>query len=320
MNILITGGAGYIGSTVAWYFIDKGHKVTIIDNLKNGTLLNIPRKANFIKSDINNINRLNKLINVHYDVVLHFAGLKNNIESFKKKKKYIYNNFNKSKKFIEFCISKGINNFIFSSTAAIYGSKQTKIKEDMKLKPISPYAISKFKLEKFFLEKKKINYVILRYFNVAGVEKKSRCGFSNKNDNSLFYNLCISYLNNKIFNIFGNNLKTVDGTPIRDFIYVSDLAKIHYFFSKQINKNNYRLILNCGYGRGTSVLEVVNTFNKIFIKKVNYKFLKKRDGDINYSVADNSKLLRLFNLKYNKITKIKIMIKTSVNWIKKLNR
>ena len=122
-----------------------------------------------------------------------------------RKKKYIYNNFNKSKKFIEFCISKGINNFIFSSTAAIYGSKQTKIKEDMKLKPISPYAISKFKLEKFFF-KKKINYVILRYFNVAGVEKKSRCGFSNKNDNSLFYNLCISYLNNKIFNIFGNNL------------------------------------------------------------------------------------------------------------------
>ena len=87
MNILITGGAGYIGSTVAWYFIDKGHKVTIIDNLKNGTLLNIPRKANFIKSDINNINKLNKLINVRYDVVLHFAGLKNNIESFKKKKK-----------------------------------------------------------------------------------------------------------------------------------------------------------------------------------------------------------------------------------------
>ena len=228
-------------------------------------------KPNFIKSDINNINRLNKLINVHYDVVLHFAGLKNNIESFKKKK-YIYNNFNKSKKFIEFCISKGINNFIFSSTAAIYGSKQTKIKEDMKLKPISPYAISKFKLEKFFLEKKKINYVILRYFNVAGVEKNQDAASQIRMIIVYFYNLCISYLNNKIFNIFGNNLKTVDGTPIRDFIYVSDLAKIHYFFSKQINKNNYRLILNCGYGRGTSVLEVVNTFNKIFIKKLIINF------------------------------------------------
>ncbi len=178
MKILITGGAGYIGSTVAWMFLDKGHEVTIIDNLTRGNLSNVPKKCEFIKSDIANTKLLKKnLKNNYYDVVLHFAAYTDNKESVLKKKLYIQNNYNKSIVFFKICIEKGIKNFIFSSSAAIYGLSSIKVSEGLKPKPLAPYGKSKLKFEMFLKKyKKEINYVMIRYFNVVGVEKKMRCG------------------------------------------------------------------------------------------------------------------------------------------------
>ena len=237
MHVLITGGAGYIGSTVAWMFIDRGHKVTIIDNLVSGNLSNIPKKSRFIKSDIADIKKLKKYLNEDYDVVLHFAALINNQESISKKKIYFENNYKKSKIFFDYCIKIGIKNFIFSSTAAVYGSSNKSVNEKSKTKPLAPYGKSKLKFEKY-LEKldKKINYVILRYFNVVGAEKKMRCGFKIKKNKALFNNLCKSFLENRKFYIYGNNFNTKDGTSVRDYIYISDLSEVHYRFAKKILK------------------------------------------------------------------------------------
>ena len=321
MKVLITGGAGYIGSSVAWMFIDKGHHVTIIDNLISGKLSNIPKKSKFIKSDIANINKLKKLLNKEYDVVLHFAALINNEESLSKEKLYLKNNFHKSKIFLNFCINKGIKNFIFSSSAAVYGPSKKSVNENFKTKPITPYGKSKLKFEKFLEKsKKKINFVILRYFNVVGAEEKMRCGFEIKKNKSLFNNLCKAFVHKKKFFIFGNNFNTSDGTPVRDYVHIKDLSKIHYKFAKIISYKKINLIINCGYGTGYSVLDVVKKFNSLFNKKIVFQFKEKRKNDIEYSVASTKKLKKFLLIKKSK-NQLTSMIKSSLIWyIKSLEK
>ena len=321
MKILITGGAGYIGSTVAWMFVDKGHKVTIIDNLSRGNLSNLPKKCKFIKSDIANIKLLKKSLKDNfYDVVLHFAAYTDNKESVSKKKLYLNNNYKKSQIFLRICVDKGIKNFIFSSSAAVYGLSNIKVNENLKPKPLAPYGKSKLNFE-IFLEKfkNKINFVIIRYFNVVGVEKKMRCGFG-KYNKSLFYNLCQSYIKNNDFYIFGKDFNTKDGTAIRDYLYVSDLAKVHYKFAKFINKRKLKLVVNCGYGKGYSVLEVLNKFNSLLKNKINYYYKNRRKNEMGYSCANTKKLKKFHNFKNTK-NKLSLMIRSSLIWYKQnLNR
>ena len=317
MKILTTGGAGYIGSTVAWMFLDKGHDVTIVDNLTRGNLFNVPKKCKFIRSDISNISLLKKSLKKNYfDVVLHFAAYTDNKESVSKNKLYLKNNYYKSKVFFKICIEKGIKNFIFSSSAAIYGLSNIKVREDLKPKPLAPYGKSKLKFETYLKKyKKDINYVMIRYFNVVGVEKKMRCGFG-KYNKSLFYNLCESHIKKKKFSIFGKNFKTKDGTAIRDYIHVSDLSKVHYQFAKIIKKKGLKLIINCGYGKGYSVLEVVNKFNRYLDKKVTFEFKGQRKNEMGYSCANTKKLKKFYNFKNTK-RKLSLMINSSLIWYKK---
>tara|TARA_B100000768_G_C11241265_1_gene359642 strand:- start:263 stop:1249 length:987 start_codon:yes stop_codon:yes gene_type:complete len=321
MKVLITGGAGYIGSSIAWYFIDRGHKVTIIDSLVTGKLSNVPKKSKFIKSDIADVKNLSILLNENYDVVLHFAALIDNSESISKPKLYLTNNYIKSKIFLKLCIKKGIKNFIFSSSASVYGLSNRRVNETSNTKPLAPYGKSKLKFEKYLEKsKKEINYVILRYFNVVGVEEKMRCGFEIIKNKSLFNNLCKSYVDNKKFFIFGKDFATKDGTTIRDYIFIRDLSNIHYKFSKIIRKQKLKLIVNCGYGNGYSVLDVINKFNSVLEKKINFEFKSRRKNEIEYSVADNTKIRKFFKLK-NTNNKFLLMIQTSLNWyIKILNK
>lgn len=318
MRVLITGGAGYIGSSVAWMFIDRGHEVTIIDNLKTGKKRNIPVKSKFINCDISNLNRLKKSLKENYDVVLHFAALINNQESIKKKKEYLDNNYNKSKIFLKFCHEKGIKNFIFSSSAAVYGSSKKSVHEKSKTNPLAPYGKSKLKFEKYLEKfKSEINYVILRYFNVVGVEKKMRCGFEIKKNKSLFNNLCSSALNKKNFKIFGNDFNTKDGTAVRDFIYISDLSEVHYSFAKILMKKSINSVFNCGYGKGYSVKEVIDTFNEILDKKISFKIGPRRVGDSKMIVANTSKFNNFFLWK-PKFNNLKYILKTAYEWEKKI--
>ena len=318
MKALVTGGAGYIGSTVSNYLLDRGHDVTIIDNLSTGNKKNIPKKAKFHKVDISNTKKIQKIIlKKKFDVVFHFAALINNEESIKYPKKYFENNFSKGKIFFENCIKNKINRFIYSSTAAVYGNKNKRVNEKDNLNPMSPYPKSKLKLENYLKKKENhIGCIILRYFNVAGSDKKLRCGFNVKNGYNLILNLCSSIIKKKKFIINGNDYKTKDGTPIRDYIHVEDLAQIHLLAANLIIKKRVFKIFNCGYGYGFSVKEIFQKFNSITKNKINYKVGKRRKSDIVISISNPNKLMRYTKWKprFNNLTHI---LKSSLNWYKK---
>ena len=237
-NYLLTGGAGYIGSHVAHMLIDKGHKVTIIDSLITGSKKLIPNKANFVQCDISNIKKITQIIKSNdFDIVLHFAGLVKVDESIKFPKKYDDYNYKKAKIFLNICFQNDLKKIIFSSTASVYGNPNgKKVSENNRLKPMNPYAKSKIKLEKYIIKKSKIdniNFIILRYFNVAGADPKKRTGMISKSSTNLIKVLCeVATGKRDKFVVNGNNFNTKDGTTIRDFIHVSDLAEIHYQSAK----------------------------------------------------------------------------------------
>ena len=323
MEILITGGAGYIGSHVAHLLIDKGYKVTVIDSLITGNKKLIPKKANFIKCDISDKKKINLIFNKKkFSVVFHFAGLIRVDESVKFPKKYIFNNYYKSKIFIQTCLRNEIKNIIFSSTAGVYGNtKKKNIKENHKLSPLNPYAKSKILIENYIIKefkKNNLKYIILRYFNVGGADKKKRTGLVSKNSTNLIKVLSeVAFKKNKKIIINGKNYKTLDGTPIRDFIHISDLADIHVKSMKYLIKSKKNGIFNCGYGKGYSVLDIVKTANKLLNNKIKYEFGPRRSGDIQSSVSNPNKFMRILKWKpkYNNINTI---LKSAIEWEMKL--
>ena len=182
---------------------------------------------------------------------------------------------------------------------------------------MSPYPRSKLKLENYLNRKKKnISCIILRYFNVAGSDKKLRCGFNVKNDYNLILNLCTSSIKNRKFVINGNNYKTKDGTPIRDYIHVEDLAKIHLLAANFIIKKKIFKIFNCGYGYGFSVKEIFQKFNSITKNKISYKIGKRRKSDIVISISNPNKLIKYTQWK-PKQNNLSHVLKSSLNWYKK---
>ena len=319
MNILISGGAGYIGSQISHDLIDKGYNITIIDNLSTGNKFFYSTKADFYKCDINNIKIL-KLIfkRKKIDLVIHLAAYISVEESKKKPKKYFYNNYHKTKKFIDFCIKNKIFKFIFSSTGVIYKPSNLKLSENSLLKPQNPYGMSKLLCEKFLLKKKNIMCIILRYFNVAGADLKLRTGpISNFKSTHLIKKIINIYFNKKKkLTIYGNNYNTKDGTAIRDYIHINDLSLIHEKCIKYLlKKKNKVIIFNCGYGKGYSVLDVVNVAKKIF--NFEYIYGKKRDGDSHSLIANNTKIKKELKLNF-KITNLKKILISGILWQKKL--
>ena len=321
MRVLVTGGAGYIGSCVSQYLIDKGNKVIIIDNLSTGLKSNIPKKSKFYKCNIQDTKKINKILSKNkVDIVMHFAAYIDNAESILRPKKYFKNNYLNGKEFFSNCINKGIKKIIYSSTAAVYGNKKKKVNEKDILKPLTPYSSSKVLLEKYLEKNKKdLSCVILRYFNVTGADTQLRCGFDINKGKNLFLNLCHSVTKNKKFKINGKNHNTKDGTTVRDFIHVNDLSEIHYKLSKLMIKKKIFFKLNCGYGFGFSVLEILYKFINLSKKKINYEFVKKRKGDIVVSISNPSKLKKIINWK-PKRQSLNYLVQSSLNWYKKMSK
>ena len=322
-NILLTGGAGYIGSHVTNLLIDKGYSVTVIDSLITGSKNLVNKKAKLIVADIANIKKISQLLkNGNFDLVLHFAGLIRVDESVKKPQKYLNYNFNKSKIFFKTCYDNGVKKIIFSSTASVYGNLlKAKVNEKDRVKPFNPYAISKLLFEKYIIKFSKTNdikYVILRYFNVAGADKKLRSGLISKHSSHLIKIACeVATNKRKKLIINGSNYNTPDGTTIRDYIHVSDLADIHFVTTKYLLKGGTSQIFNCGYGKGFSVKQVINMMNKILKKKLPTSIGKRRKGDIEKIVADVSKFKKFFSWKpkYNSLSTILV---TALKWEQKL--
>ena len=268
MKILLTGGAGYIGSIVANYLLDRGNEVFILDNLSTGSKKLVPKKSKFVKTDISNLKVVNSILSENnFDIIMHFAAFIRVEESVKNKKKYYINNYQKSKIFLNMCLKHNLKNIIFSSTAAVYGNKNIYVNEKTKTNPLNPYAEYKLKLERF-IKKKKFKFIILRYFNVAGADPKLRAGQVSKyRSTHLIKKLCETRLNSTKFNIYGRNYETKDKTAIRDYIHVYDLAIIHLLAAKYLLKKKISNIFNCGYGKGYSVLDIVKCFEEIIKKK-----------------------------------------------------
>ena len=323
-NILITGGAGYIGSNVAYLLIDKGYNVTVIDNLITGNKHLVPPEAKLEICDIAKVNRISEIIqNNKFDLVMHFAGLVKVDESISYPEKYNNYNYEKSKIFLDTCLDNKLNKIIFSSTASVYGNNtKDNVSENDILNPLNPYAISKLKFENYIIDKSKndsLKYIILRYFNVAGAEDKLRTGLIAKSSTNLIKVICeVATKKKDTFIINGNNYDTLDGTPIRDFIHVSDLAEMHYLSAKYLTKDKKSEIFNCGYGKGFSIMEVVNNMNDILQRTLPTKIGKRRDKDIKSSVANVQKFKDHFNWE-PKFNDLKLILKTSYDWEKKLN-
>ena len=325
MKILLTGGAGYIGSHTSLELIDYGHQVTIIDNLVNGSKKLLPSKADFLECDISDEKKIsNLLIKNKFDVVMHFAGYTRVGESTEFPEKYYENNFEKPKKFFDICIKNNLNKFIFSSTGSVYGNVSIKknIPEDYDKNPLNPYSDSKYKLENHLISlsnDKKVSTIILRYFNVAGADKKNRSGLITNPDNLIKAVCEVAVGKRQELIINGNDYNTKDGTTIRDYIHVSDLAEMHILAAENLMKKNLTKIYNCGYGVGFSIGDVVGSMNKILNKNIKIKYGPRRVGDAEYSVSDNTKFLNEFNWtpKMNSLDQILI---TSLDWEKMINK
>ena len=320
-NILVTGGAGYIGSHIIELLVKKKFKVFIYDNLVTGYKKLINKKAVFIKGDIKNSKLLIKTINDNnINSIIHLAGYLNISEGQKNKKKYYKNNVIGTLNLVKACKNSTVKNIIFSSSCSIYGNIKGSVSEKNIPKPKSYYAFTKYKSEeiiKKYGKKFNFKYGILRYFNVAGASPSGKIGEIEKSYGHLIKNLAIqsTKLRPKV-DIFGNNYNTKDGTCIRDYIHVSDLADIHILVLKKISSSKKSLILNCGYGKGYSVKEIVEIFKKIK-KGVIVKYKKKRIGDVAQIYSDNSKLKKILKWK-PKFNNIQTILKSAIKWEKKL--
>ena len=314
-TIIITGGAGYIGSHVAYKMLDLGYKVIIIDNLSTGHKKLIPSKASFYKGDIVNKNFLKKIFRgkkVH--AVFHFAASLSVPESNAFPSKYFKNNVMGTKNLLDTMALYKIKYLVFSSTCAVYGdTKQKKVKENTQCLPKSYYGLTKLQCEnliQLYSQRFKLKYAILRYFNVIGCDSKLRTGIINKG--TLFKTIA-SNVNKKKYelDIYGKNYKTKDQTCIRDYIDVNDLTDLHVEAFDYIKKNR-SILFNCGYQKPLSVLKVLKLFEKIINIKIKKKFKSRRSGDVEKIYCDTTKLKKIFpkfQKKFNTSQSIQNMLK-----------
>ena len=302
MKVLVTGGAGYIGSHAVYLLIEKGYDVVIIDNLSKGFESNIHPKAKFYQVDIRNHNEVNKVFESEKDieVIMHFAGLIVVPESVEKPLEYFDVNTNGVWNLLNIAKNYNVKSFIFSSTAAVYGEpKSIPINEDDEKNPINPYGQSKLAAEYLIQSWAKAfnrQCVIFRYFNVAGAHENGKIGIKGKTLTHLLPLVISSALDlSKTFYIFGNDYETKDGTCIRDFVHVKDLVNAHVLGMEWSLKNNKSDIFNLGTSQGFSVKEVLDKSIETLKININYQIGPRRAGDPGQLFSNNEKATKILH-------------------------
>jgi UDP-glucose 4-epimerase len=299
-KILVTGGAGYIGSHIVHSLCDSGYQVIILDNLSLGIEENIDKRAEFIKGDILNDQDLNKAFSGGIDVVFHFAALKAAGESMDKPGKYAYNNISGTISLLNKMNEKNTKKIVFSSSAAVYGEpRYLPIDEKHPLHPINYYGYTKLAIEEnldWYSKLKNLKFAALRYFNATGYDIQGKIKGKEKNPSNLTPVVMetISGMR-KEMEVYGNDYETPDGTGIRDYIHVNDLADAHISAMHYITEKERSLILNLGTGKGYSVLEIIKIAEKLSGKKVHYKIAPRRKGDPPEVVADRKLADKILN-------------------------
>lgn len=325
MKVLITGGAGYIGSTVATALIEKGHTPIILDKLLKGTRKFTEGKI-FYEGDIADANLVNKIFKEHPDIfcVIHCAALIVVSESVEKPHEYYRENVSKTIKFLKHMVEEGCKNIIFSSSASIYDDAEDfVVYENSKMNPRSAYARTKFMIEMIlqdFAQAYEMKSVALRYFNPIGADPKLRSGNPIKNPSHVLGKLVqVAEGREEVFNITGTDWNTRDGSGLRDYIHVWDLANAHVKavenfdkVFKELNMERGFVPLNVGTGRGTTVKELVTMFENVLGREINKQVSASRDGDVAGAYANVDKALELLEWK-SELT-IEQGIKDALRW------
>ena len=296
MTILVTGGAGYIGSHVVLALLDSGENVVVIDDMSTGHRSAIPNGASLIVADFGERHITKKIINEHkIKSIVHVAGSSVVEDSFRIPMIYYNNNSAKLLNLLETAADNGVEKFIFSSTAAVYGVPATvPVSEDAEPAPISPYGRSKFMSEliiKDVIAAHSMRAVILRYFNVAGADPDGRCGKSISSANHLVKKACQAALGaRRYLDVFGTDYQTHDGTCVRDYVHVSDIADCHVRALKYLSDGGKSNIFNCGYSDGYSVLDVIKTVWRVSGRTFELCRLPRRAGDPPVIIANSEKI------------------------------
>ena len=292
MTVLVTGGAGYIGSHMVWQLLDMGEQVIVLDNLSTGFAFAVPEHVTLVEGDFGDQNLVVGLLKAHnITAIIHFAAKLVVPDSLNDPLGYYLNNVSKARNLIECAVQAKIKHFIFSSTAAVYGEVgDHAVKETAQLNPVSPYGRSKLMVEWILQDTAKaydFNFCVLRYFNVAGSDPQGRVG-QNTRDATLLIKVAVEAAIGKRpqLAVFGTDYPTPDGSGVRDYIHVTDLVAAHWDALTYLRRGGESLIANCGYGRGYSVFDVINTVKKVSGTDFKVVIAPRRPGDPASYVAD----------------------------------
>lgn len=288
-KIFVTGGAGYIGSHTVKQLLEQGYEVTVFDNLSNSTMQNLEvvqemtgKTVEFIKGDLLDYDDIANAIRSEHEAVIHFAALKSVVDSQSDPLSYYENNVGGSMNLFKAMLAKGVKKIVFSSSAAIYGQPEVlPITEDMPMQAVSVYGETKATMERIIKDMKVmgLDSVCLRYFNVAGADKSGRIGEDPGALGNLIPRIFTNLIGKHDLVIYGNEFPTVDGTQVRDYIHVVDLATAHVKALKYLEKNSGNVAINLGTGAGTTVLQLVNEVSKVTGKEVDFTYGPAREGE-----------------------------------------
>lgn len=318
-NILVTGGAGYIGSHAVAELLDSGYNVVVIDSLENGFIELVDKRAKFYQGNVQDSNIMDKIFNENkIDAVMHFAGYIKVPESVVEPNKYYFNNTYTVMCLIESMRKPGVKNIVFSSTAAVYGDvkEPEPVEETHSTLPINPYGMSKLMSEKIIMDCAKaygLNYSIFRYFNVGGAHEKHNIGQKGEGITALIP-LILKAAKGDIpkLSIYGNDFDTKDGTGIRDYIHVVDLVRAHILSLNKLAENKSN-IYNLGNGNGFSVLEMLNAAKEVTKIDIPAEITGRRAGDPPCVIASSKKAVAELNWK-PVYTDVKDIIRTAWEW------
>ena len=326
MAVLVTGGAGYIGSHMVWALLDEGESVVVLDRLSSGFRWAVAPGARFYLGDVGDKALLAQIFAAHdIDAIIHFAGSVDVTESVADPLSYYDNNTAKTQVLIAAAIEAGIDAMVFSSTAAVYGTQQSgvPVAETAPLSPESPYGFSKLMSEIMLqdtADAHDFRYVVLRYFNVAGADQQGRTGQSTAGATHLIKVACEAALGKRSkVDVYGSDYPTPDGTGIRDYIHVSDLVDAHMKALAYLRSGGASLVANCGYGAGYSVLQVLEAVTAACGRSFEINHVARRPGDVASVVADST-LVRQKLQWVPRLDSLDVIVQSALEWEEHLAR
>ena len=323
MTVLVTGGAGYIGAHMLLNLADAGVPVVALDNLSTGAEWLIEESTPFVRANVGDVDTVSAVIKEHgITDVIHFAGSILVPESIEHPLDYYKNNTARTVALLKACVECNVERFIFSSTAAVYGMPDSvPISEDAPLRPISPYGGSMAMSERILEDAAAahgLSYITLRYFNVAGADPKGRAGEIGKPMHLIKVAAQMAVgARDEILQVYGDDYQTPDGTAIRDYVHVSDLAQAHLMALEHLRAGKPSATLNCGYGRGYSVYEVIEAVKRVTGSPLPFENAPRRAGDPPQLIADNANIKSSLDWR-PQYDEIDFIVRTALDWEQKL--